>query len=273
MQTAIDLNAYLHRIGFAGTPAADLDTVAELVELHTRCIPFENLNPFLGWPVQIDLPAVEQKLVHSRRGGYCYEQNTLMRSVLESLVIPIVPLAARVLWQVPEGATPAQSHMMLRAEIEGIPHLVDVGFGIQTPTGPLRLDTETAQVTPHGRYRILRPGGEFLVEAEVRGEWQPIYRFDRQRQSAGDYKMFNWYCSTHPDSHFTSDLIATRAVAEGRHTLRNNKLTFYPLSGEKRDSSVAGPRELRRTLLDTFDIELPETDHVERMFDKLFVER
>lgn len=270
METATDLNAYLRRIGFDGKPEASLDTVEKLVELHTRSIPFENLNPFLGWPVAIDLPAVERKLVRSRRGGYCYEQNTLLRAVLESLAIPVTPLAARVLWQAPEGTTPAQSHMMLRAEIGGIPYLADVGFGVQTPTAPLRLDTEAAQTTPHGRYRIVQRYGESQVEAEVLGEWQPIYRFNLQEQTAGDYKMYNWYCSTHPDSHFTTDLIATRPTADGRYTLSNRKLTFYPLDGPKQESSVADPEELRRRLLDIFDIELPDSAEVERALSKLF---
>lgn len=272
MGEMIDLDAYLQRIDFSGRPAADLDSIGKLVARHTRAIPFENLNPFLGWPVEIDLPAVEQKLVRSRRGGYCYEQNTLMRAVLESIGIEVTPLAARVLWQAPEDAMPPQSHMMLRAQVGEVPYLVDVGFGSQTPTAPLRLDTAEAQASPQGNYCILRSGQEYLVQADVRGEWKPIYRFDLQQQSAGDYKVFNWYCSTHPDSHFTRELIATRAGEGGRHTLSNNRLTFYPPGGEKRESVLAGPGALRRTLLDTFGIELPESAQVESAFARLFAE-
>ncbi|MCW8127219.1 arylamine N-acetyltransferase family protein [Microbulbifer halophilus] len=270
MGEMINLDAYLQRIDFSGSPAADLDSIKKLVARHTRAISFENLNPFFGWPVEIDLPAVERKLVHSRRGGYCYEQNTLMQALLESLDVPVTPLAARVLWQAPEDSTPAQSHMMLRAEIGGKPYLVDVGFGVQTPTAPLRLDTEAPQDTPHGCYRVLQADGEFLVQVALPGSWAPIYRFDLQRQAPDDYKMFNWYCSTHPDSHFTRDLIATRPVESGRYTLHNNKLTFYPLDGPKRESSVAGPEELRRQLRDVFDIELPDSDVVTWSFSALF---
>lgn len=266
---AIDLQAYCRRIGYKGTPSAKLDAIKTLVVHHTYAIPFENLNPFLGLPVDIDPPAVERKLVRSRRGGYCYEQNTLFRAVLASIGIPVTGLAARVLWQMPEGATPAQSHMMLRAEIEGVSHLVDVGFGIQTPTWPLRLGTEKAQDTPHGRYRILHRRGEYRVESETKGKWMPIYRFDLQEQSAGDYKMFNWYCSTHPDSHFTTDLIATRPTTDGRYTLRNNNLTFYPHTGPKRESTLADADELRDVLLQTFDIELPGAPGVEQGLAKL----
>lgn len=270
MKAAIDVDAYLRRIGYTGKPEANLETLEKIVALHTRSIPFENLNPFLGWPVKIELPDIEKKLVHSRRGGYCYEQNALLRAVLESLGIRITPLAARVLWQAPEDATPAQSHMMLRAELGGIPYLVDAGFGVQTPTRPLRLDTEEVQVTPHGHYRILRCGEEYRVETEVLGAWKPIYRFDLQVQSAGDYKVFNWYCSTHPDSHFTTDLIATRAVEGGRYTLSNKVLSFYPADGPKRKSDVKSSGELRRVLLDTFNIELPDTGEVDRALETLF---
>lgn len=268
--TAIDLQTYCRRIGYKGRLSAEPDTVKALVVRHTHAISFENLNPFLGWPVDISLAAVERKLVHGGRGGYCYEQNTLFRAVLESLDIAVTGLAARVLWQRPAGTTPAQSHMMLRAEIEGIPYLVDVGFGIQTPTWPLRLDTEKPQTTPHGRYRILQGGDEYWVEVEISGEWKPIYSFDLQEQSAGDYKMFNWYCSTHPDSHFTTDLIATRPTTGGRYTLRNNNLIFYPHSGPKRESALASVNELRDVLLQTFDINLAQTPETERGLEKVF---
>jgi N-acetyltransferase len=47
---AIDLDAYFRRIGHAGAREPTLDTLAALHLRHVRAIPFENLNPLLGWP-------------------------------------------------------------------------------------------------------------------------------------------------------------------------------------------------------------------------------
>lgn len=256
---SIDLDQYFKRIGYGATVAPTLDTLQHLVALHTRAIPFENLNPFLGLPVHLDLPSIEQKLVRAGRGGYCYEQNALLRAVLESIGFSVSGHAARVLWQQPEGAEPAQSHMMLRVLIEGTPYLADVGFGGQTPTAPLRLDIESAQQTPHGSYRVLRRAGDYLVESRVNYSWMPIYSSDLRPQSAGDYKVFNWYCSTSPDSHFTTGLVASLATEEGRYNLRDCNLAYYPNSGEKRESALRSTPELREVLTGIFGITLPET--------------
>jgi N-hydroxyarylamine O-acetyltransferase len=266
----INLDEYFQRIGYIDRPSADLDTVKALVIQHTQSIPFENLNPFLGWPVHIDLPSVEHKLVRDGRGGYCYEQNNLFRAVLEAIGIEATGLAARVLWQIPQDSQPAQSHMMLHAKIEGVAYLVDVGFGAQTPTVPLLLDNEAEQCTPHGVYRVRRLGGDYLLESKIDGKWLPVYSFDLRKQSAGDYKVFNWYCSTHPQSRFVNELVAARAFSGGRHTLRGRELTYYPRQGPKMVFNLANLQELRHTLTDIFGIELPKGPEVSLALAGLF---
>lgn len=269
----IDLDAYFERIGYTGRPSPDLDTVRELITLHTQSIPFENLNPFLGWPVDIDLPSVERKLVREGRGGYCYEQNNLFRAVLDGIGIAVTGLAARVLWQLPDNHQPAQSHMMLRAEIAGVFYLVDVGFGAQTPTAPLRMDLETEQATGHGVYRVRRAEEDFLLQSRIDGNWLPVYSFDLQKQTAGDYEVLNWYCSTHPESRFVQELVAARAFAGGRHTLRGRELSYYPLKGPKMVFRLANPQELRDTLTDIFKIEVPGGPEVDSALAALFAPR
>ena len=73
----LDLDAYFERIGYRGERTATLPTLQEIHRLHPAAIPFENLNPLLGLPVRLDLASIEAKLVHSRRGGYCFEHNLL----------------------------------------------------------------------------------------------------------------------------------------------------------------------------------------------------
>jgi N-hydroxyarylamine O-acetyltransferase len=78
----IALDAYFHRIGYSGQPSADLETLRSLHYCHAVAIAFENLSPLLNHPVLLDLPSLQQKLIHQGRGGYCFEQNALFRSVL-----------------------------------------------------------------------------------------------------------------------------------------------------------------------------------------------
>ena len=84
--TGLDLAGYLDRVGYRGSTDPTLDTLHLLVAAHNRSIPFENLDPLLGVPVaDLGPGALTDKLVHRRRGGYCYEHNGLMGYVLEAL--------------------------------------------------------------------------------------------------------------------------------------------------------------------------------------------
>jgi N-acetyltransferase len=66
---AIDLDRYLARIGYRGTPRADLDTLRVLTELHPAAIPFEAIDVFLGKPVELSPAALQAKLIDGGRGG------------------------------------------------------------------------------------------------------------------------------------------------------------------------------------------------------------
>ena len=79
------LTAYLKRIGIDGNLKPDYTTLAAIHAAHVGAIAFEGLDPFLGRPVRLDLAGLQEKLVANRRGGYCFEQNTLLKAALEAL--------------------------------------------------------------------------------------------------------------------------------------------------------------------------------------------
>lgn len=157
------LPAYLQRIGYEGPLNASLESLQRLQSLHTQSIPFENLSPFTGREVRLDLPSLVEKLVHQRRGGYCYEQNLLFEYVLETLGFRVTSLAARVRMNVPDEVLTPRSHMLLLAHLDGADYVVDTGFGGMTPTAPLKLSPGLEQQTPHGRYRLLADGAVYKI--------------------------------------------------------------------------------------------------------------
>ncbi|MBX9580941.1 MAG: arylamine N-acetyltransferase [Gemmataceae bacterium] len=259
---AIDPGAYFRRVGYDGPAAPTLDTLRALHLAHVGAIPFENLDPLLGRPVRLDLPSVERKLVRGGRGGYCFEQNGLFRAVLEAVGFPVVGLAARVLWNVPDGRVPALAHMVLRVEVDGRPYLADVGFGGMTLTGPIRLEADTLQETPHEPFRLTPDGGEFVLRALVRGEWRPLYRFDLTERPPIDYEVANWYVSTHPESIFVNGVLAGRALPGRRATLRGNELATHGPEGTDR-RALTTPAELRGALAGVFGLSLPDGPDLE----------
>ena len=75
----MDLNAYAARIEYSGEFTPTLATLREVHLSHATHIPFENLDILLGRPIRLDLENVAAKLIDARRGGYCFEQNALLR--------------------------------------------------------------------------------------------------------------------------------------------------------------------------------------------------
>lgn len=256
--TNIDLDAYLSRIGFAGRRAASLDCLAAIHALHPAAIPFENLNPLLRMPVALDIESLQTKLVTEKRGGYCFEHNLLLKSVLESIGFQVTGLAARVIWNRAEDAITSRSHMLLIVMVENEPYIADVGFGGQTLTAPLRFQTDIAQQTPHEPFRLIRAADELVLQSKIAGVWKALYRFDRQPQHLIDYELTNWYLSNHPQSRFVTELVAARSVTERRYGLLNNQLSTHELSGETIRRKLTSEHELREALEDIFTIRVPE---------------
>jgi N-hydroxyarylamine O-acetyltransferase len=258
MSATIDLDAYFRRIGHDGPAAADLETLRVLHLRHPQAIAFENLDPLTGQAVHLGPAALERKLVHARRGGYCFEHNTLFRHVLSSLGFTVDALVGCTLWQQPPGRPTARGHMALMVEIDGEAYLADVGFGALTLTTPLRLQAGPAQATPHGRFRLLPDGAGFRLEAEVAGDWQPLYRFDTAPFSELDIAFANHYLSSHPDSPFARELLAARVNSELRYALRNNRLSVHRADGTSEHELLDSPEALRRVLQETFALDLPD---------------
>src|SRR5947209_8861752 len=123
----------------------------------------------MGVPVDDLSPrTLADKLVHRRRGGYCYEHNGLMGYVLAELGFQVRRFAGRVLGTLrPDAPAPAQTHTVLGVTFPGSAgsYLVDVGFGGQTPASPLRLETGSVQQTTHEPYRLIDRGDGLVLQA------------------------------------------------------------------------------------------------------------
>lgn len=271
--TALDLDRYLARIGYDGDRLPRLDVLARIVGLHTQAIPFENLDPLLGRPVPLDLQSLQAKLVDGRRGGYCFEQNALLRAAFDALGFRTTGLGGRVVWQANDDEIPPRTHMVVLVDLDGDRYLADVGFGGQTPTAPLRLELGTPQATPHGRLRLLElDDGDVVQQVELEGEWRSMYRFDLVPQRDADYEVANYFVSTHPDSHFRQWLTVARATGDGRWALRNRQLSFYGLDGVIKQRTLQSADELRDVLTTEFLLDVPPGRELDDVFARLPVD-
>jgi|SRR5579885_39686 len=264
----IDLDAYCRRIGYSGPRQATLDTLRELHKLHPQAIPFENLDPLLKRPVKLDPASLQAKLVEGGRGGYCFEHNTLFANVLRQLGFTVQEATARVRWNVAADVKTPRVHCLLFVEAEGDDYLVDVGFGGNVLTAPLKLDARGAQATPHEEFRLVDEDGRVVQEAKINGAWTPLYAYDFAETHPADYEMGNWLTSTHPNSIFVNGLLGARAEPGRRYALRDNQLSIHNVGGgsEKR---MLDARELRDALADLFKVRLAGLDGLDAALTRL----
>ena len=256
-----DLEAYFRRIAYTGPREPSLGALTAIAAGHTAAIPFENIDSLLGSAPLLAPAALQAKLVGQRRGGYCYEQNALLRLVLLELGMQVTSLAARVVWMAPPGAPPrARSHMLLQVTLPAQPEepfLVDVGFGGHLLGAPLRFLPGPVQRTPGGTERIVQDGDVFSLEAELPAGWTPVYRFTLEPHRPVDYEPLNWFTATHPASIFRHNLRLERLTSQLRAGLLNDKLTLRPAQGSAQTRRIETAREFAQVLDEVFDIAPP----------------
>ena len=171
-------------------------------------------------PVSMAADAVFDKLVRGGRGGYCFEQNTLLAGALTALGFGATPLLCRVRWGKAADQPTTYTHMALRVTLgagcggpdgeggqggegEGAAFLVDVGFGGVGPLAPLRLDGAAGApqepLAGDGRYRLSAPcepfpgagGGYTLAQWEVKpDDWRSLYAFREARGPIERWRRF-----------------------------------------------------------------------------------
>lgn len=239
------IDSYLGRIGVARPARADLDALAAIQWGHVTSIPFENLDILLGEPIRIDLPSVCAKLIDRRRGGYCFEHNTLLAAALRELGYEVTTLAARVRWMA-TAPTP-RTHMLLAVEADGQRWLVDAGFGGTCPTAPIALAAGAEAALHHDRYRLTADGAGLMLQLFTPDGWTDLYGFTLEPQFPIDYEVANHFTSTHPASHFTKAPTVARTTDAGRITLRGNELA-HRRGGEIERIAITDPEQFLAVL-------------------------
>jgi N-hydroxyarylamine O-acetyltransferase len=259
MSIKFQLDKYLARIGFSGRVVPDLATLAAVHAAHVNAIPFEGFDPFLRRPVKLDLVSVQEKLVDSRRGGYCFEQNILLKAALETIGFKITGLGGRVRWMSPpDSPLGPREHMLLKVDLPEGPYLADVGFGACLLDTPLQLETDVEQRTAMGTFRLNEVEGLWTLSAKQPAGWRVKYVFNMEPQIQSDYELGNWFTSTNPLAPFLSMIIMERLSADRRYKLIDRSFII-----EERDGQVATERlinsadELHQVLDETFSVTPP----------------
>lgn len=221
--TKFPMDDYCEAIGFSGPLQRNLACVTALAHAQIMNIAFENLDVLACKPISMEPQDIIQKLLYSARGGYCYELNGLFSLVLQAMQVPHRLLLARPMIY---AAKRARTHMVIVAELDQGPYLIDVGFGSYGPRQPIALDQLNTAITqgPEQFRLSLSDDQEYVLAAHVDDEWQNQYAFNLTPQEWVDFVPANYFNSNHPDSLFVQKPVILIHQEHGRSILLGNQL-------------------------------------------------
>jgi N-hydroxyarylamine O-acetyltransferase len=272
-----DLDAYLSRIGLSGRPS-----LADVHIAHATTIPFEGFDPHMGIAPRLDPEELVEKLVRRRRGGYCYEQNLLLKAALQALGYQVDPYLARVMIGLAPGAIRPPTHLLLR--IRGGPEgggsesgadgvaeergwHADVGFGSGTLLEPLPWGPGEEHEQSGWRFRVVERSPQWVLQTVNDGEWTDIYGFLPIPVPEVDIEMSNWWTATHPESSFVTGFLATRQWRDGRRLILTDwgELTLIERTATETVSTPVTREQVPRLLAERLELPGFELDAAGRV--------
>lgn len=226
----MDLDPYFERVGLGSTPAANLDGLEQIQRAQLRSMPFESFDLHLDRDIALGTPALFDKLVARRRGGYCFELNGLLAQVLTRLGFRVQPHLARVMFgrEVPTPLT----HQVVLVHADRADWLVDAGFGGPGLRAPLRMQAGHEASQDRERFRLRDDAvWGMVLEKHVEDRWTGMYAIEARPAWPQDIEMGNFYMSHHPASYFRLNRVAALQTASGRITLLNRTLRIEDAGG------------------------------------------
>jgi len=131
-----DKEAYLKRIGLEGEEIPlTKEGLDRLQFAHLCAVPFENIDLFdYDGKVDFGIEEMYDKVVTRRRGGYCFELNSIFMSLLEAVGFEVHPIGVRIMMG-GRDFIPAIAHRASIITIDGKRYFSDVGFGMTNAPG------------------------------------------------------------------------------------------------------------------------------------------
>lgn len=258
-QAIPNISEYLSRIGLSEAPSVDLDGLNALIWAHQTHVPFEDLNTsWLHMPVSLEIPALYDKVVIRRRGGYCYELNALFTRLLLDLGFDARSVFCRVVRG--RDFLPPCAHRAVVVELAGKLYFCDVGFGGPMPAGALEIADGVGRDVRGEYFRIDRFDDYWWTASRKTsdGAREAVLQFNTFPQTPQEFIAANMKSAMDPESIFVKNVLLNLRTAEGSLSITDDVFTVRR-NGETRTEHIRDDATLRGVLKDYFGIEgLPE---------------
>lgn len=256
MQRAEITGLYMQALGLQkGIP--DFSLLSDIMQRHLACFAFCSVGPRLGEDLPLDLESLYQRIVVRQRGGYCFEQNSLIYEVLQELGFAVQLYLCRVIYN--EDIHTGLTHRITLVELDGQRYVVDVGFGPQGPRKPVNM---SKQESSEGDcvFRIAEPrSGEFHMQTLKQGEFHALYKFDLVRYGQADCELGHFYTHKHPTAKFVNNLVVSKILDDEIRSLLNREYWVITASGDQKQG-IGDAHQLKAILENELGVQVTSAE-------------
>lgn len=232
----------------------DIDFLNDLQSKHIAQYSFNNIAVLLGQELPLDAESLFNKIVKRRRGGYCFEHNKLVFTVLSALGFDVRLLLSKVIYN--QDIEVARTHRVTLLTLAGEDYIVDAGFGHLGARFPVKITLGLIQDQGDAQYRIIKNDtDDYCYQVFKDGDFFTLYTFDLHHYTDSDCLLGHFYSHMHLNAAFVNNLVICRKFFNDVQSLRNNEF-HHVKSGITQTTKIMTVEQLHQLLTDVYQLDV-----------------
>ncbi|MGE6259240.1 arylamine N-acetyltransferase family protein [Heyndrickxia sporothermodurans] len=225
---------FRNRIGISKDEKITIENLNIVLENAAKSIPFENLCIIKNKTTKLTRENLIKKIIN-HEGGLCYDLNAILYLFLIDNGFQAKLIRGVIFdYQNKDWNTIGKTHVAIIITDNGVPYLIDTGFGGNLPLTPVPLTGEVV-ASFNGDFRVKKEKSEhgdsiFYMKLNHKDtDWKLGYAFDSTEviQNISELNIVQKIIIEHPKSPFNKKPLITKLTNKGNITLTENTFTEW----------------------------------------------
>jgi len=217
------IESYFKHIRLNKTKTISYSSLKQIHKHHLLSIPFENIDIISQIPLSMNPSEIMKKITTGKRGGICFETNSLLFSVLQELGFNVSFISTKFWNEEKKCWNPEFSHLSLLVKIDDQNYLADVGIGGGF-LEPLLLRDHYVYSDSNGSYRMIKQDDSNFILQKFNGIWKDLLFISIIPKQLQQFEEQFHYFQTSNETIFTQYKIVNLLTNEGRISLSDHQL-------------------------------------------------
>ncbi|PGS55125.1 arylamine N-acetyltransferase [Bacillus sp. AFS041924] len=217
------IETYFKHIRLKKPNTISYSSLKEIHKHHLLSIPFENIDIISQIQLTMNPSKIMEKIASGKRGGICFETNSLLLSVLKELGYNVSFISTKFWNEEKQCWNPEFSHLSILVKIDDQNYLADVGIGGGF-LEPLLLQDQYEYSDSNGSYRIKEQDNSSFILQNFNESWKDLLFISIIPKQLHQFEEQFKYFQTSNETIFTQYKIVNLLTKEGRISLSDHQL-------------------------------------------------